>query len=290
MKGIIRVVLVAIYLGTGSAFLCYPEHIQSQFCNSDYVFRVKVKSGPKFEVPPLPAGPEPPRPGKDNNNNNNNNNGNKDKDKEVGPDPLISEPAPVIRGREPRAAASTGGHPPRILTFQEVTIKRLLRGKSKVNKTKGFEKFTKNLLTRYNARVYTAPKVKLEPNKAYLVAGKVIDGRLWISYCNLHTEWDHLSKSQLGGLKKYYQQGCNKCKVQLCFSASQCERMTAPDRCMWQMEIGNPTEDCYVKASACKKVGDRCMWKNEKSALKCKKEKKQKKEKKNNNKTKIPLP
>ena len=109
------------------------------------------------------------------------------------------------------------------------------------------------------ARVYVSC-VELKPGRSYLLMGKVIENRLWLSSCNLHREWDSLTIDQRRALKKYYRMNCD-CRVQFCYYTD-CQNIVIKGGCMWRPRTLPPSTDCGVKHRYCQKKKGHCVWRD----------------------------
>ena len=172
------------------------------------------------------------------------------------------------RGLSASVGLSHGGLFRRYSTFkvryQEVVIKRVMKGEKLMESLDGIVRNQRKRIVR--ARIYVS-SIELKPGRAYLLMGKVIKNRLWLSGCNLHTEWDHLTIAQRGALKKYYQQNCG-CRVQFCYYTD-CQKIQIPGGCMWRPRTLPPSTDCGVKHRYCKKKNGECVWVNGKNYDRC---------------------
>lgn len=139
--------------------------------------------------------------------------------------------------------------------YQRVLVKRVMKGKELLENLEGVQKNANNVVT--YARVYVSG-VELKPNRAYLLMGKVIKNRLWLTSCNLHQEWESITLFQRAALKKYYQMNCD-CRVQVCFHTD-CQKEKVPGGCMWRPRTLPPSTDCGVKHRYCKKKDRKCVW------------------------------
>lgn len=54
--------------------------------------------------------------------------------------------------------------------------------------------------------------VQLQPEKTYLITGRVVAGQAYVSLCNYITPWTHLTVRQKKGFRLLYRQGC-RCEV-----------------------------------------------------------------------------
>lgn len=246
------------------------------------VIRAKITSTVKFEIPKLPETPSPvvPTPG---NRSKGHGQGQKISNKVL--DKVIKDNGPVpIRGMapEPRnrrsiAAPSGMGGYGIIPQYQNINIKRILKGAGKVEKTVGTTPEDKNnaRYTRYFSRAYLRnPGFQFKKGKSYLLMGKIIKNKLWVSFCDWHDEWESLNLDQLRNLKKNFILGCTECRVKFCYYPG-CENKNKElDVCMWRPDsYYNFSGDCRVKHSACRKVNGRCQWTNDKKVVNCKKDK-----------------
>ncbi|KAK3697036.1 hypothetical protein QZH41_012507 [Actinostola sp. cb2023] len=272
--------------------MCWPEHVQTQFCNADFVVRAKIISTVKFELPEFPKHPTKGHRGngrgngKDNNNNNKDNNSKK-QHKTVDPAPMrgLDPIAPAPRRFARSVMSGFSGVPVRPRNFpeyQDIKIKRILKGVVDVKETVGttpVDNTTNSKYTRYYSRAYIRnPGFKLKPGKAYLLAGKIIHNKLWVSFCDWHTEWNVLGLDQLRGLKKDFIHGC-KCRVLFCYYPGCEDNNHQRDVCMWKPDSFYPGDDCRAKHSTCRAHKGRCQWKHSERFVKCKKNKEMKKNK-----------
>ncbi|XP_031554272.1 metalloproteinase inhibitor 3-like [Actinia tenebrosa] len=264
---ILALSLVIIGMANG---LCMPEHVQTQFCNADYVVRVRVMSAVKHEVPELP-----PRPTPLVTTQNRTTDSNEDKIKEK----TTQGVAPWRRGKQAPAPfrfvrsivsnrRSYRQYPFLGWRYQEIKIKRILKGVGLVENTqKTHAQLRTNKTTRYSSRMYVSPWLQLKPGKAYILAGKVISNRLYLSRCNWYSAWDKLSAGQIRDLKKTFVQGC-KCRVQFCYKPG-CEKTKAKGVCMWRPQGFYPVDDCRYHHSLCRVHNGNCQWVDNEGFQKC---------------------
>ncbi|KXJ17126.1 hypothetical protein AC249_AIPGENE8114 [Exaiptasia diaphana] len=249
---------------------------------TNLVVRAKITSAVKFEIPDLPDTPTPVVQKPDTRGNNKT----KKPKKDVSPDPL-RQIAPEPRVRRSLAAPSGlgGGLPGRgyypVPQYQDVTIKRILKGVGQVENTVGMTVQGKNTTkhTRYVGRVYIRnPGFRLMPGKWYLLSGIIIQNKLWVSFCDIHQEWQALNLDQLHNLRKDFIHGCKKCRIQYCHPRDPgCEkRNNRMDVCSWRPDSYLPAADCSVKHSSCRAIKGKCQWKHSPRFAKCKQSKQSK--------------
>jgi hypothetical protein len=226
------------------------------------VVRVKVVSAVKYEVPDLPAQPTPVVKQKTRITDNNNSN---KKKHNIGVAPMRSvDPAPAPL-RLARSLISDAGryHQRRLMgwRYQEIKIKKILKGFGLVENTEKTQAQIRNnnRTIRYKSRMYVSPFLHLKPGRAYILAGKIIANRLFLSKCNWYAAWGNLSLSQIRGLKKIRAQGC-KCHIQLFCHYPECENTKAKDVCMWKPQGFYPIDDCRYHHSLCRKRKGNCQW------------------------------
>lgn len=140
--------------------------------------------------------------------------------------------------------------------YQEVIIKRVMKGRKILENLEGVVKSKDNRVM--YARVYVSC-VDLKPGRPYLLMGKVIKNRLWLSSCNVHTDWESVTIDQRRALKKYYNMNCD-CRVEFCYYPD-CQKETIKDGCRWRPRTFPPSTDCGVKHRYCKqKKNGQCVW------------------------------
>lgn len=210
------------------------------------------------------------------------NNKTKKPSKGVNPKPL-RQIAPEPRVRRSLAAPSgmSGGFAKRgyyrVPQYQDVTIKRVLKGVSRVQSALGIKTITVNTTkhTQYVGRVYIGdPGFQLMPGKWYLLSGKVIQNKLWVWFCGLHQEWQRLNLDQLHNLRKDFTRGCKKCRIQYCHPRDLgCEKRNKmnKDTCTWTPDSYWSGADCSFKHSSCQAIKGQCQWKHSPRFDKCKK-------------------
>jgi len=97
--------------------------------------------------------------------------------------------------------------------------------------------------------------VHLNKNSEYLLIGKVLEGNLYISFCDWRQKWANVTWVQLEGVRTQYSKGC-QCSIgfSFCFTnncpARGCDRFPDPDF------------DCRAKYDRCEINidGKSCSW------------------------------
>lgn len=100
----------------------------------------------------------------------------------------------------------------------------------------------------------------------YLVTGRVIGEKPWVSSCNFVQKWSTLSKKQKKGFRRLYQQGCH-CKVRQLFSP---RHSTKGRYCSWETVWTD--SDCQGRHSLCvpsPNHSDKCIWVNNSAYRHC---------------------
>uniref|UniRef100_A0A4Q8K6L6 U48-Liphistoxin-Lth1a_1 n=1 Tax=Liphistius thaleban TaxID=1905330 RepID=A0A4Q8K6L6_9ARAC len=123
--------------------------------------------------------------------------------------------------------------------------------------------------------------VTLKPTR-YLITGRILGEKAWVSLCHFVQEWPKLSSKQKKGFRKLYQQGCH-CKVRMTgyvrwFGHHHQHRgRYCPWETVWQGE-----HDCQGLHSFCVPSPhhpDQCMWVPSSPYRHCMKERQLEKEK-----------
>ncbi|KAK2724393.1 metalloproteinase inhibitor 3-like [Artemia franciscana] len=110
--------------------------------------------------------------------------------------------------------------------------------------------------------------LNLEPGKRYLLAGRVNNGKSWISLCNWAQEWKKLTPGQKKGIRRLYYRGCD-CKVEFCQRwDGRCPNFM--NHCEWQTLPINGKEDCQANHAVCYRgpTGS-CQWSQPKAYKSC---------------------
>lgn len=223
------------------------------------------------ELPPRPTSPLTPHTRATGSNDN------KSKKKP------IQGVAPMRRGKEAPAPApfrfarsilsgrrSAGRYPFMGWRYQEIKIKKIFKGDGRVENTqKTKAQLRTNKTTRYNSRMYVSPSLHLKPGKTYILAGKIISNRLYVSRCNMYVAWD---KQLLGRIRGFKKTGC-KCRVQFCYYQRDCKNNKAKDVCMWKIQGFYPVDDCRYHHSSCRVHEGNCQWNDNDGYQKCLKNK-----------------
>lgn len=109
--------------------------------------------------------------------------------------------------------------------------------------------------------------VHLEDDTAYLIMGRVVAGKAWVSLCDTVMKWDDVPKRMRKLLVGTYARNCD-CKVRVCFNKACAERLEN-STCAWSF-IEDKSK-CYTTHGACviRKHSDNaldcCKW--DKSSL-----------------------
>ena len=92
--------------------------------------------------------------------------------------------------------------------------------------------------------------------KTYLFTGRIFSKVYQVNSCDWSEEMHLLTPSMRRGIHGEYQ--CQKCRVNTCINGY-CDN---DSKCKWQMNYGEPIDECTNKHRICKvdKVSNECKW------------------------------
>ena len=99
-------------------------------------------------------------------------------------------------------------------------------------------------------------RLNLNPGEAYIVNGKIMDGKLYITLCDFVRPWSKLTPLQREGFQQFYQRGC-ACPI------SDTKRrhrgaLRPADWCLWESSPGLSL--CQERHGICTPFSDGCSW------------------------------
>uniref|UniRef100_A0A3B4UDH8 Metalloproteinase inhibitor 2 n=1 Tax=Seriola dumerili TaxID=41447 RepID=A0A3B4UDH8_SERDU len=129
-----------------------------------------------------------------------------------------------------------------------------------IKQIKMFKGPSQNIDAIYTASSSAVCGVTLETNgKEYLITGKIADGKMHVTLCQLIEPWDTLTDTQKKSLVQRYEMGCD-CKITHCTSIP-C-MISSPAECLWtDWVIEKTVNGEQAKHFACvKRSDDSCAW------------------------------
>ena len=137
----------------------------------------------------------------------------------------------------------------------KVVVQKIFKGADVLNATKG-DIIEIDIQNPWNYKFYQG--------EGYLMSGRKIFNKPFISMCDWNSLWKHVTFVQKWGLKRYYSASC-RCRLVYNLISDTEEHKPEKNECTWSIwshEIGGQKSDCQSKNGICIyfKKYDRCMF------------------------------
>ncbi|XP_057314039.1 metalloproteinase inhibitor 3-like [Hydractinia symbiolongicarpus] len=152
------------------------------------------------------------------------------------------------------------GIPPPRMAYYSISVVKIFKGKDKI------QHLLKNPVFFTHAQDIISNCGKFfNKGEKYLLAGRLVDGQMQTSMCDMNSKWHDVTKQMKLGINGMYD--CN-CAVATCVDGY-CDRKNS---CKWNVTWDKPIDECSMNHRSCGKSEKGCVWNSSSQYAECRRQ------------------